>query len=486
MTLTIFHRIQWSVDETIAVRATAESVLILDGKTFKPSSNAGRVKFPSLSGFSLGPGLNPVGLSCFVPEKKGKPSRISLHALPATEVPVASKSCFRAEEASFKWSPDGKAVIVLTSADVDATGQSYYGSTGLYLLHIDGSLDMAIHPSKEGPVHDVQWGGGTQRRFAVCAGTMPSHTVLYSFRGEPIFQFGELHRNTLVWNPQGRFLCIAGFGNLQGDMDFWDVNKELKLGSCQTDCAIEYGWSPDGRKFMTSTCSPRMNVDNGVHIYKYNGEGPLLNKEMVKLYHAGWRPALKDAYPDRPASPRRKRDKSEGKTSSAGATTTPFDKKREGGENTGKRNTTNAVYRPPGARAMGDGVMGGVAAMMRAERAGAAAPGKISSSNGLYRGGGSYTPGLPPEAGGMSKSGKRKEKVKRKKAAAAAAEAAVAPIAAPPPDPEKRRKQLMKKIRAIDDINAKKAEGKSLNKDELVKLDTEDALRKELEELKLE
>ncbi len=473
---------------------------MLDGKTFK---NTGRVSVPSLSVFSLGPGLSPVGLGCFVPEKKGRPSRVSLYTLPVTDAPVASKSCFRAEEVRFRWSPDGKAVIALTSADVDATGQSYYGSTGLYLLHTDGSLNMAIHPSKEGPVHDVQWGGGTQRRFAVCAGAMPSHTVLYNFRGEPIFQFGELHRNTLAWNPQGRFLCIAGFGNLQGDMDFWDVNKETKLGSCQTDCAIEYGWSPDGRHFMTSTCSPRMNLDNGVRIYKYNGEGPLFNMAMEKLYHANWRPESKDAYPDRPASPRRKRDdKSEGKTNRNAAVISDMTSNK-GGTMTVKKSSnimaagsspsSTAVYRPPVARTMGNDGIGSVAAMMRAERAGTVAPGKVSRSIATYSVGEPYIPGLAHETGSMSKSAKKKEKEKIKKAAAAvAAEAKIkadreaqGDCETPTPDPEKRRKQLMKKIRAIDGIKAKKADGKLLNEDECIKLDMEGALKEELKALKL-
>ena len=39
--------------------------------------------------------------------------------------------------------------------------------------------------------------------------------------------------------------------------------------------AVAYGWAPDSRYFVTATLAPRMNVDNGVHIYKYNGEGPM-------------------------------------------------------------------------------------------------------------------------------------------------------------------------------------------------------------------
>lgn len=41
-------------------------------------------------------------------------------------------------------------------------------------------------------------------------------------QADPVFTFGEAHRNTISWSPHGRFVCLAGFGNLAGDMDFWD------------------------------------------------------------------------------------------------------------------------------------------------------------------------------------------------------------------------------------------------------------------------
>lgn len=46
--------------------------------------------------------------------------------------------------------------------------------------------------------------------------------VLPPPQAEPIFEFGEAHRNSISWSPHGRFVCLAGFGNLAGDMDFWD------------------------------------------------------------------------------------------------------------------------------------------------------------------------------------------------------------------------------------------------------------------------
>lgn len=75
-------------------------------------------------------------------------------------------------------------MLCLTSTDVDATGKSYYGSTGLFLVHADGSFDTAIAPAKEGTIQDVQWGppGSKGNKFVVIAGTMPSTSTLYNIK----------------------------------------------------------------------------------------------------------------------------------------------------------------------------------------------------------------------------------------------------------------------------------------------------------------
>jgi hypothetical protein len=129
-------------------------------------------------------------------------------------------------------SSDGAVLVGIVSTEMDATGQSYYGSTSMLLLHSDGSFDCNVAPPKEGGIHDVQWspasaasGSSAPKRLAVCAGTMPTQTALYNAKGEQQFQFGNAHRNVLSWSPHGRFLCIAGFGNLAGHMDFWDCRK---------------------------------------------------------------------------------------------------------------------------------------------------------------------------------------------------------------------------------------------------------------------
>ena len=94
---------------------------------------------------------------------------------------------------------------------------------------------------KEGPVSDAKWSPANAKgsgQFVVVCGTMPAIATLYDLKAKPIFDFGMAHRNTVSWSPHGRFLCLAGFGNLAGDMDFWDVNKKEKLGSNNSHCAV--------------------------------------------------------------------------------------------------------------------------------------------------------------------------------------------------------------------------------------------------------
>lgn len=75
-------------------------------------------------------------------------------------------------------------MLCLTSTDVDATGKSYYGSTGLFLMHADGQFDCAIAPAKEGTVQDVQWGpaGSKGNKFVVIAGSMPAASTMYNVK----------------------------------------------------------------------------------------------------------------------------------------------------------------------------------------------------------------------------------------------------------------------------------------------------------------
>ncbi len=489
-------------------------------------------------------------LSTFIGETKGKPARVSLLRYPdrlgtadnpSSGAVLVSKSFYQAEECTTQWSPQGDAALILTTTSVDSSGESYYGSTNLYLLlsdvktrGIDGEALSVPLPSANatnnggGPVLDVAWMPNPDKpsSFAVISGKMPALTSLHhGTTAEPTFLLGNAHRNTIVWSTHGRFLTLGGFGNLAGGMDFIDRNKmkpmtqyhpatgaDLGANGNTASCAVGYGWSPDSRYFMVSTTSPRMNVDNGVALYKYNGLE--IRDEMVVswdnsaflpnlLLAAEFVPAKRDAYPDRPQSPPPKK-RVDGDTSAAtagggggksigGAASGP------GSGAGGNGNKTTGAYIPPAGRYVPPNARksGGtsLADRMRREREGSSVGVTKVAPRGAVVG---ANPKKGPVGmttnvdGGKSKSALKKERqrlAKKKAEEEAKAEAERKAVeekeraAAAAADPVKRSKKLKKIIKQIDELKAK--DPSTLNEDQKKKLATEESIREELESLKL-
>lgn len=195
-----------------------------------------------------------------------------------------------------KWNSLGTALLVLAQTDVDKSNKSYYGETNLYLLSSNGSVDARVTLDKEGPIHDVTW-SPNGREFGVIYGYMPSKTTIFSQRAVAQHSFAIAPRNTIIFSPTGRFVLVAGFGNLAGQIDVYDMSKDYRKV-----CTIESGnpsvcqWSPDSRYIMTATTSPRLRVDNGVKLWHVGG-GIMYHEDMVELYNVSWRPILPENLP---------------------------------------------------------------------------------------------------------------------------------------------------------------------------------------------
>lgn len=161
---------------------------------------------------------------------------------------------------------------------------------------------------RRAPVSSTQsasrWGGGLP---PLCVPPLqpPPGTASLPLPRAQTFDFGEAPRNTISWSPHARFLALAGFGNLSGELSFWD-RKTLKClgtarrrprgrppllaaharpavvaaggrrrhvappharhawrGQVEAHMTVAYEWSPDSRHFLTAILFPRLRVDNG-------------------------------------------------------------------------------------------------------------------------------------------------------------------------------------------------------------------------------
>ncbi|GLI68138.1 hypothetical protein VaNZ11_012474 [Volvox africanus] len=263
---------------------------------------------PAQPAAASGPSQLPL-LAAFLPEAKGSPAGAGIYSLDVAEPqPLVRKSFFRSQGAKLMWNATGSACLVLSYADYDATNQSYYGEQKLHYLPTDPArADEAVTVPlpKEGPVHDVQW-SPLGDFFIAVAGFMPAKVTLFNASCKPVYDLGSGPYNMARWNPFGRFFVIAGFGNLPGDIVFYDKKTSgtcKQMGAVRSP-AVSAEWSPDGRLLLTATTSPRLRVDNNVKVFTYFGE-QRLHVPFGTLLDAQWRPAPRGVFQDRSQSPER-------------------------------------------------------------------------------------------------------------------------------------------------------------------------------------
>ncbi|KAI1849835.1 hypothetical protein JX265_012301 [Neoarthrinium moseri] len=285
--------LQYTSDEKFCARSVTNEVQFYESHDLTTVWNKLRVE--GVTDFALAPGTSH-NVAVFVPERKGQPAAVKVFNVPQFHSPISQKTFFKGDKVQMKWNSVGSSLIVLAQTDVDKSNKSYYGETTLYLLYANGGFDARITLDKEGPIHDVTW-SPNGKEFGVIYGYMPAKTTIFNQRAVAMHSFQLAPRNTIIFSPTGRFVLVAGFGNLAGQIDVYDMDKDFRK-----ICTIESGnpsvcqWSPDSRYIMTATTSPRLRVDNGVKLWHVGGS-IMYNEDMVELYNVSWRPCLPENLP---------------------------------------------------------------------------------------------------------------------------------------------------------------------------------------------
>uniref|UniRef100_A0A8D3D5J2 Eukaryotic translation initiation factor 2A n=1 Tax=Scophthalmus maximus TaxID=52904 RepID=A0A8D3D5J2_SCOMX len=425
--------------------------------SWQPYSNsiANKLHMQKVSDFALSPGGQPSKVAVYVPGSKGAPSFVRLYQYPVLGGPtaaLANKSFFKADRVSMLWNKKASAVLVTASTEVDKTGASYYGEQTLHYLAVNGETAVVQLP-KNGPIYDVAW-SPTSTEFCVVFGFMPAKATVFNLKCDPVFDFGTGPRNAAYYSPQGHILVLAGFGNLRGQMEVWDMKKYKQVSKPQAPDATHFSWCPDGEHIVTATCSPRLRVSNGYKIWHYTGS--LLHKVDVatgsELWEVLWQPFPDGSFPERAV-------KYQAAPSELGTT----------------QALPTQAYRPPALRHL---------------------PATPSSKLHEEEPPQNMRPGVSGEKN-LSKSALKNQKKREAKKAAKQESKSE-----PPPDPvpvtnsqpepssgdpetDKKIKNLKKKLKAIEELKEQQASGRLLQKNQLEKMQKEQQLLDELDELNI-
>ncbi|KAN0107285.1 translation initiation factor eIF-2A [Russula decolorans] len=478
--------VQYTISESHAIRLVGSEIQVFNPAEWEKGI-VDRLKVEGATAVMLSPGLNP-SIAVFIPERKGQPASVRIHALlNLSAPPTCRKTFFKAEKSQIKWNNLGTQVLVLTQTDVDSTNKSYYGQSGLYLLSAAGNFDIRIDLDKEGPIHDFTWSPNS-KEFGVVYGFMPARVMLFDQRVRTLHDFGTSFSNFISFNPQSRLLLLGGFGNLAGKIDIYDRRSLTKISTIDASNTSHCEWSADGKFILTATLSPRLRVDNGIKLWYLLGQ--LVHvQECEELYQASWRPALPDAVPPFPSvippapAPSSRATAASAKPSLA---------------------RPSGAYRPPGARGQGASL-----AYSREEDGGSPLGTPRGSGTATPTRQGRHVPGAPtsPPNTDSAKPRKRKGPKERGKGdgrrdggpqfESPADAAPVSKVNSSEPatnedsishtsgveslDPvQKKVRNLSKKLKAIDELKEKAARGQHLEATQLKKIESEADIRKEL------
>ncbi|PIO26219.1 hypothetical protein AB205_0034350 [Aquarana catesbeiana] len=149
------------------------------------------------------------------------------------------------------------AVLVTASTDVDKKREaSYYGEQTLHYIAGNGKSAVVQLP-KNGPIYDVVWDKNSTE-FCAVYGFMSAKATVLNLKCDPIFDFGTGPRNAAFYSPQGHILVLAGFGNLRGQMEVWDIKNYKLISKPTASDATYFAWCPNGENIVTA--SPRLRT----------------------------------------------------------------------------------------------------------------------------------------------------------------------------------------------------------------------------------
>lgn len=377
--------VKWTKDETLCLRICPDGVLhIYDGAELAGtpqlqlqfSRGVQNVEFAR---------LRPRGnlrarMSAFVPDARDDLQRVAAPAeVSVLEVNNAGNGKVELEKvekvtadvtsgqmSELKWCASGSAVLALCTTEVDDSGKSYYGGSKLLLLSHDGKYQKDLTETDTTAtsgvsVQAVEW-SPTRDEFILIRGFQPAQVTLWSWDSKA--QTATLvkilcekaHRNTIRFNHFGSLVCIAGFGNLAGDVDFYGRSDDerceySRVASCTANCTVSAEWAPDGRHLLTAVLFPRMRVDNGLSVWRALTGQKVVETQIEELYEVSWRPENPSSLRFLDVSVEEVERASQGSQTRDGA----------GGAGAKKQ-----AYRPPKARGGNEGTSS-VAAMMRGE-----------------------------------------------------------------------------------------------------------------------
>ena len=235
-------------------------------------------------------------ISYWTPEAGDIPARMTLVKFPTREI-VRTKNLFNVTECKLFWQSQGEFLLVR----VDRMKSKKVSATNFELFRVkekDIPVDVLETKTTE-EITSLAWEPNGNRFI-----------VLSTDAGKPVASFYQVEASSastatvgikqtkvvdakgitqVVWSPKGRFCVLAGVRGLQGDLQFWDTDDLVLLGSSEHDMCTDIEWDPTGRYVVSSVSFWKIQTDTGFIMWTFAGQ-QVMRQNIPKFKQLLWRP----------------------------------------------------------------------------------------------------------------------------------------------------------------------------------------------------
>eukprot|EP01136_Pigoraptor_vietnamica_P027141 Opistho-1_new@83101 len=283
---------KWSHDDNFVARMGDDAIAVYEVPSMRLLDKK-TIKIPGVREFSWSPSDDLI--SFWVPESGNNPARVTIMHIPSREE-RSVKNLFNVNDCKMHWQPNGDYLCVKVDRHTK-TKKSTFTNFEFFRMREKG-IPVDVLELKD-TIMAFAW-EPCGPRFALIHGEAPRISVsFYSLEDEKkqskVVLLRTLEKkavNHLFWSPKGQYIVLAGLRNMNGALEFWDVNDMVCMNVGEHFMATDVEWDPTGRYVATSVSFWRHQMETGYALWSFQGR--LLRKANIdKFYQFLWRPRPK-------------------------------------------------------------------------------------------------------------------------------------------------------------------------------------------------
>ncbi|DBA01398.1 TPA: hypothetical protein N0F65_007295 [Lagenidium giganteum] len=247
-------------------------------------------------------------IAYWAPERDNVPARVSLIELPSRRE-VRQKNLFNVSDCKLTWHPNGTFLCVKVTRHSKSKKTLF---TNLELFRVREPLvPVEMLEMKETVVAFAFEPKGT--RFATVHGESQQRPSVsfYDMNGGPkndeitlLYTLTDKPCSHLYWSPLGNNIVLAGLGEINGILEFWDTDEKQSITVQEHFKCTHVEWDPSGRVVASAVCQAidnsyyKFQMDNGYTLWTFQGK-QLLEEKKDQFYQFLWRPRPRSLLSDK-------------------------------------------------------------------------------------------------------------------------------------------------------------------------------------------